>query len=587
VPKLAPGPLHRGPRRASFEQVIHYLVPFTKDVERVRRRPQIGLLSAVLGLIAALLVAFPDAGASTASGREAVATESATATRAAMRILQTGGNAVDAAVTAALVAGVASPSSSGIGGGGFALVWTAATAKVTALDFRETAPKAVDANALERRPLPSPERGKLVGVPGEVAGLAELHRRFGRRPWAEVVLPAVRVAEEGYPVSEHLAHTITTVGASLAVDDELAALFSPGGRPRAVGVQLKNPRLAQTLRRLSAEGPRAIYEGTVAANIASRVSSAGGALTTKDLAAYRPVERRPLLVKWEGYDVYTMGPPSAGGVALAETLGSLNRAELRELGRESGAYQHLIAEILRGALADRMRFLGDPDYEHLNVQKLLDPERLAKHRRAVSLDRTRPAPAISSEEHGTHHLVTADADGNVVSLTTTVNTAFGAILAEATTGIVLNDELDDFTTRATAKDFGLTQSPNRPRARARPVSSMTPTIVLKNGSPVLALGGSGGMAIAPNVIEVLLSSLVFDEPPSRAVSLPRFGIPLKGGTIALDAHATASLRKDLESRGETVSTESSATHAIQLIAIQNGRKTPAADPRKGGSALAE
>jgi gamma-glutamyltranspeptidase/glutathione hydrolase len=541
----------------------------------------------MLAVVVGLLLEVPGARAGTGFGTRAVATECQEATQAAMRILRAGGNAMDAAATAALVAGVAHPSSSGIGGGGFALVWSAAAAKMTAFDFRETAPRRIDEAAFERRPLPPSERGKLVGVPGEVSGLAELHRRFGKKSWADVVGPAIRVADDGYLVSAHLAHAIATLGAKLSVDDDLAALFAPGGSARHAGVRVKNPKLSATLWRVAVEGPRALSEGPVAVDMVNRVSSAGGALALEDLAAYRPREREPLRVKWEGYDIYTMAPPSAGGLALAETLGSVSRAELLKLGRASSAYQHLLAEVLRGALADRIRYLGDPDHEQVNVGNLLLPDRLARRRLSISPDRTQPAPAITSDEHGTHHLVVADADGNVVSLTTTVNNPFGARLASTTAGIVLNDELDDFTSLATAQNFGLRRSPNRPRPEARPLSSMTPTIVLKDGTPVLALGGSGGMTIAPNVIEVLLSRLVFGESPSRAVALPRFGVPLKESTISVDAHASPALRKDLEARGEIVSIETSATHAVQLIAIERGRKFPAADPRKGGAALAE
>jgi gamma-glutamyltranspeptidase/glutathione hydrolase len=516
-----------------------------------------------------------------------VATENQTASGAAMQVLRDGGNAVDAVVTAALVAGVTSPSSSGVGGGGFALVWSAKAAKMTSLDFRETAPTIVDQAAFERRPLPTTERGKLVGVPGEVAGLAELHRRFGRLPWAAVVKPAERAAEDGYPVSAHLASALSKLGGRILVDDELTALFAPGGHTRPPGLRLKNPHLAGTLKRIAAEGTRAVYEGTVASDIAARVSSAGGSVSSEDLAAYRPKDRAPLLVKWEGYDVYTMGPPSAGGLMLAEALGSLRAAELRSLGRTSSAYQHLLAEVLRGALSDRVRYLGDPDFEPASLEALLAPDRLSRRRSLVSLDRTRTAPQMASDEHGTHHLVTADGDGNVVSLTTTVNNSFGALLASTATGIVLNDQLDDFTPFVTAQTFGVSRNPNAARPHARPLSSMTPTIVLKDGKPVLALGGSGGMAIAPNVIEVLLSRLAFAEDPTHAVSAPRFGVPLKDSTIALDAHATAAIRKELQARGEVVSTEKSATHAVQLIAFEGDRKLPAADPRKGGAALVE
>lgn len=494
---------------------------------------------------------------------------------------------MDAAITAALVAGVAVPSSSGMGGGGFALVWSAKDKKVTSLDFREVAPKGIDAAAFERRPFPSAERGRYVGVPGEVAGLAELHQAFGRKPWAEVVRPAVRVASQGYPVGVHLANVAGWVAPQLAADQNLAGLFVPGGRATTAGTVVKNPLLARTLARVAAEGKRALYEGAIPSDLVSSAHAANGALTAEDVAAYKPKPREPLHVTWEGLDVYTMNAPSAGGLLLAQTLGLFSRDELRHQGLGTGGYQHLLAEAMRGAFADRAKFAADPDQEPIDFGKLVARERLAARRKTIAIDRTHWITRFHMDEHGTHHIVTADSDGNVVALTTTVNRAFGSMLTGKTSGVVLNDELDDFTTQASAKALGLAQSPNRPRPGARPVSSMTPTIVLKDGAPILVLGGSGGLAIGPNVTQALLARLVFDETPERAVSIPRFGVPMEGSTIAVDPAASQDLRADLERRGEVVSTQRFTEQAVQMIAIEGERKTPASDPRKHGSAIAE
>jgi gamma-glutamyltranspeptidase/glutathione hydrolase len=271
---------------------------------------------------------------------------------------------------------------------------------------------------------------------------------------------------------------------------------------------------------------------------------------------------------------------------VAEVLGMFTAADLRALGKDTGAYQHALAEGMRAALSDRLLHIGDPDKVPVDLPALLDEKRLAGRRRAISPDKTRPIARIIKEDHGTHHLVTADAEGNVVSLTTTVNNPFGSLLSGPTTGVVLNDQLEDFTPQHIASAVGVAPTPNRPRPGARPVSSMTPTLVVRNGAVVLALGGSGGMTIAPNVTQALLARLVFDADPSRAVEAPRFQVPVMGPTIALDSRAAPELRADLEKRGETVSIERFSSHAVQLIAIKNGRKYPAADPRKFGSALA-
>ena len=375
--------------------------------------------------------------------------------------------------------------------------------------------------------------------------------------------------------------------ASLRVDPGILGVYFPKGKPGVVGQLVKNPKLAATLERIAAEGPKAFYEGPVAQDLVGAARSLGGALTLEDMKAYRPVERQPLVVHWEGYDVYTMPPPSAGGLMLVQALGMFTSAELKALGKNSGAYQHMVGEALRSAIADRMRFLGDPDLVNADVPRLIAAPRLAQRKKLFALDRTHATPRFGLEGGGTHHLVTADRSGNVVSLTTTVNRLFGAKITGGESGVVLNDELDDFTEQKAVKPFGMNQSPNRARPLARPVSSMTPTIVVRAGRPVLAIGGSGGPAIATNVTELVLNRLVFATKPNELVSGPRFYVPTTGPTILLEAQATPELIKDLEARGEVVGKMPFAGSAVQLIAIENGRKFPASDPRKHGSARAE
>jgi gamma-glutamyltranspeptidase/glutathione hydrolase len=318
--------------------------------------------------------------------------------------------------------------------------------------------------------------------------------------------------------------------------------------------------------------------------LVATAASAAGALTVDELDAYRTVERAPVHVKWEGYDVYTMPPPSAGGLMVAQILGLYSSAELKKLGFESGAYQHLIAEGMRASIADRMRYIGDPAFTAIDFAALTSKERMAARRRRIALDRTHAIPRFAIQEHGTHHLVTADAQGNVVSLTTTVNRAFGAKISGAESGVVLNDQLDDFTELEDVRPFGLTQSPNRPRPGARPASSMTPTIVTKDGQVVLALGGSGGPTITTNVTQLLLARLVFGKTPEQAVQGRRFYIPTRNAYIFLEKGAPKPLVEDLESRGEIVATMPFMGSAVQMIAIENGRKLAAADPRKHGKA---
>lgn len=538
-------------------------------------------------VVSALAATAPNLAAQAKASRSAAATESALSSKEALAQMRAGGNAVDAAVTAALVAGVASPSSSGIGGGGFCLVWLAAERKVKLFDFREIAPKAVDVAAFEQRPFAGAARGKYVGVPGEVAGLFEVHRRYGKRSWKEVVEPAVRIAKSGFPISPHLGEMLSARPKDLRADAGIDRVFYPGGKPAAVGTLAKNEKLAATLGRIAAEGPSALYSGSVAADLVSASKSAGGALSSEDLGAYKPVERQPLHVSWEGYDVYTMPPPSAGGMLLAQTLKLFSRAELQKLGFGSGRYQHELAEAMRGSIADRMRHLGDPDHQKVDLDSLLSAKRMAERKKTIASDRTHAAPRFALEEHGTHHLVTADVQGNFVSLTTTVNRVFGAKLSGADSGVVLNDELDDFTKKKDVEPFGLKESPNRPRPHARPVSSMTPTLVVRDGQVVLAIGGSGGTTIPTNVTQLLLGRLAFSKSPAELVKSQRFYIPTSAHTLLVEKEAPPKLLEDLRWRGEDVGTMRFTGSAVQMIAVERGRKLPASDPRKYGSAIAE
>lgn len=534
-----------------------------------------------------LLVALPALGARGGPGSGGVSTESPAATRAAIAILKQGGNAVDAAVTAALMGGVTSPTSSGIGGGGFALVWDAKAKRAVVLDFRETAPAGIDPAPFERRPVSDAEVGVLVGTPGEVKGLFELHDRFGKLEWAKVVAPAQRAAEQGFRVHKHLAAMLAYAQKTLSKDPGISTVFYPGGKPAVFGRVLTNQKLAATLKRIAAEGPQALYEGVIAERLSEAVKARGGSLSMADLKAYKPVERAPIAVGFGENTVYTMPPPSAGGMMLAQTLRLFSAAELDKLGYQSGAYQHMLAEALRAAMADRMRYLGDPAFEKFDLEKLVSQKRMDVRRKSMALERTHAIPRFGLEEHGTHHLMTLDREGNMVALTTTVNRLFGAKFTSRDDGIVVNDELDDFTAKADVAPFGMKESPNRPRAGARPISSMTPTIVVNQKKQVvLGLGGSGGTAIATNVTQLLLARLVFDRTPEQAVADRRFYIPTEGPLILLEKGAARERVEDLERRGEVVGEMPYNGTAVQMIAVDgHGRALAAADPRKHGLGL--
>jgi gamma-glutamyltranspeptidase / glutathione hydrolase len=539
-----------------------------------------------LSVAASLNAAVPDVGAASPAPSYGVATESPGATREASRVLAAGGNAFDAAVCAALVAGFTAPAASGIGGGGFALVWSARDKKPYIIDFRETAPADVDSTVLDQRPVPPEKRGQTVGVPGEVAGLFELHQRFGKLAWRDVVTRAVTLSARGFAAEPHTVTQVAEQSQALSArSPHFRSVYLPGGSAAKLSAQLRSPRLSKTLARIAAEGKRGLYEGPVASDIVQAVKSAGGNLQLADLANYRVVEREPLRVSWGGKEILTMPPPSAGGLLLVETLSLFQPAELLAMNDTPSKRVHLLAEAMRGATADRARFVGDPAFVTVDVAKLLSPARLARRKALLSAERTHTQPRFGLEDAGTHHLVTADAAGNWVSLTTTINDAFGAKLVAEQSGFLLNNQLTDFAPPDAVTVFGMTESPNRVRPGARPVSSMSPTLVLENDVPSMALGGSGALTIAPNTTQVLLNRVAYGMTAEAAVAAPRFTIPAPrtGQTLWLEAALAKPHGADLAARGELLLSKDSR-NAVQLVVREGGTFSAAADPRKHGSA---
>ncbi len=518
--------------------------------------------------------------------RFAVAAESATAARVALDILERGGSAADAAIAGALTSGVTHPVSSGIGGGGFAVVWDAKAREVRVLDFRETAPIGIRPSDYWKHV--EKKRGAWAGVPGEIAGLYDLHARWGKLAMADDVKAAADVAEGGFPLSAHMARALKWNEAWVRRSPRYA-FFVPGGALLAAKETVKNPALAATLRRVAAEGRAAFYGGAIAEDVVETARAGGSHLTVRDLREYKVIERPPLRATWEGYDVYTVPPESGGGLMVLETLRMHSRAELAGLGQGSGAYLHVLAETFRGAVADRVRTIGDPAFVKVDAEALAAEARMRARRAQISLTSTRPAERFAFDEGGTSHLVVVDEQGDVVSITTTVNNMFGCRLVTGG-GFVLNDELDDFTSQAIERRFGIRpgHGPNSPRGGARPASSMTPTIVLEAGAPVLALGGSGGMKIPTATTQVLLSRLVFGRGVADAIAEPRIDTPPTGG-ISIDPVVPQALLADLAQRGEVVDATKPSFSAVQAIAIgvKDGARflDAGADPRKGGATL--
>ncbi|MDB4998681.1 MAG: Gamma-glutamyltranspeptidase [Myxococcaceae bacterium] len=385
----------------------------------------------------------------------------------------------------------------------------------------------------------------------------------------------------------------------VAVSPELARIFYPGGVAVPYRGLVRRPELARTILRFGSEGARPFYSGDIAEKILASARATGSPLEASDLARYKVREREPLTRTFGARTVATMPAPSAGGLMLLETLvmyGADARSPLLQMGFGSSEYLHTIASAMRGAVADRARIAGDPDVEpqvNAAYQQALAPEQMAARRARIEPTRTMTGVEFKTHEGGTSHLVVADAEGNVVSLTTTVNGPFGARVMAGDTGILLNDELTDFSAPAEVAPFGGTNPGlNRPRPNARPVSSMTPTIVLEHGLPILAVGGSGGTRIATNVLQATLARLVFDLDPTACISAPRIAVNGTNAEIFLEPEIAEDVRAGLRARGEQTKDERFLQTGVQMIAWDRKpgtqlRVLAATDPRKQGLAAAQ
>jgi gamma-glutamyltranspeptidase/glutathione hydrolase len=530
--------------------------------------------------------------------RVAVASDSEAASRAGVESLKAGGNAVDAACATALALGVVHPFASGLGGGGFALVYLAGPGQAVALDFRETAPRGLRVPAAGDSSAP-PRSGLSVGVPGEPAGLAELVRRFGALPFSRCVEPALRLAR-GFPASPWLVQQIKDELSHHPASGPglLSEVFDLRGRAAGdirAGEQLSRPRLAKTLEKLRTGGAEAFYKGDIARAIAAAATAAGSRLTLDDLARYRPVQRAPLETKFLGRRILLMPPPSAGGVILAQALGIVSNhvaAWRRAPDPLSPDYLHLLAEALKHGFADRARFLGDPAFAALPMQHLLDPA----YHRELSLrlrpDRVlahdaygtpSPRPPLPARDGGTAHVSVVDQAGNAVALTTTLNLEFGAGIVAGETGVVLNDTLDDFTAWPGRPDvFALSGGEaNQPAGGKRPLSSMSPTIVLGERGVEMVAGAAGGPRIVSATLQVVLDVLLFGRDAQQAVAAPRIHHQWEPDVLYHEPGLPAATVRALAKKGQRTEMRADVGKANAIVRSRSGLDA-AADPRAGG-----
>ena len=539
-----------------------------------------------------------------ASPRGAIATAHPLASAAGAEVLRAGGNAVDAAVAAALALSVVQNESSGLGGGGFALVWLAKDRRLVALDFREVAPAAATRDMFldDGKPVPrrSTEGGLSVAVPGAVKGYAELARRFGRLALARLAEPAARLAEKGFQVGPYHAEAAAEMQGCLAADPAASREFlRPGadGRPapRRPGDLLKRPDLARTLRLLGRD-PEAFYRGPLAARIAAAVGARGGLLSAADLAAYRTVERSPLAGTYRGHRVVSFPPPSAGGAIVIGLLQALD-GDPPEAGYRPVAGLHAFVEVEKRLFAERAGRFADPAFlpsAEAAAAELTDPAwdrrlRAGIGERATPSSQLGPTLPDAAGGHHTSHLSVVDAEGNAVALTTTVNGWFGSCVVVPGTGILLNDQMDDFDAAPGVPNaFGLVGTGvNAVAPGKRPLSSMAPTLVFDaEGRVVLAVGAPGGATIPSTVAQVIMHVLGDGMPLDQALGAPRLHHQWLPDEVLVEPFGLDAATADgLRARGHALRFRTRPFGNPQAAAIDwaTGLREAASEPRFEGA----
>ncbi|MEW6364988.1 MAG: gamma-glutamyltransferase [Acidobacteriota bacterium] len=497
-------------------------------------RPDMGWRSIGAGLILAMgaAAAAPCRAASPHPVRAPhamVASAESIASGMGVQILQAGGNAVDATVAVGFALAVTYPQAGNLAGGGFSVVRTA-DGRVVALDYRETAPEAasrnmyVDATGKVDDHL-SREGFLAAGVPGTVAGLYELHRKLGHLPFDKLLEPARELAEAGFAVPYSLAQSLREEKDLLGSFPESDALFLRNGKFFEEGELFKQPALAATIATIQRDGPAAYYRGRIAKEIAEVVGSGGGLITREDLESYKPVWREPIRLTYRGYEMYSMPPPSSGGIILAQVLNTLEPVDLRSLGFHSSRAVHWIAEAMRRAYCDRARFLGDPDFVRIDAAKLTSKEYAVRLRETIDPARATASSMLEGRQHEaleTTHYCVVDAAGNAVSTTYTLNGAYGC--GRMAAGMLFNNEMDDFSASPGHPNmYGLVGSEaNSIQPRKRMLSSMTPTIVVKDGNLMGVVGSPGGSTIPTTVIQILINLIDHGMDIQEAIDQPRF-----------------------------------------------------------------
>jgi gamma-glutamyltranspeptidase/glutathione hydrolase len=561
-------------------------------------------LKLIACFVAVIAIATPAIARDKIATRHMIAAANPAASEAGLEMLRKGGSAVDAAIAAQMVLTLVEPESSGIGGGAFLLLYDPRHKKVTSFDGRETAPASatpgmfLDASGKPRGHMDAIPGGLSVGVPGDVAVLELAHQKYGKLKWAILFQPAIDLATRGFKVSRKLAGELRSMPELGKMPDIRAYFYHKDGTPVAEGETLKNPELAQTLRIIASGGAHAFYTGPIAQAIVDKVQNAPlnrGGMSLADLANYHAIEREPVCGTYRVYRLCSMGPPSSGGVAVLQILGMVERFPSNDLAPNSLSEVHLMSEAERLAFADRAEYLADPDVINVPVSGLLDRNYL--HQRALLINPAKDmgtaqpgnpptaaqkfAPQRTPQLPGTSHLSVVDDNGEVVSMTTTVEYVLGSEMMAK--GFVLNNQLTDFSFEAVHDDKPVA---NAPGPGKRPMSAMSPTIVFgPDGKFKIAVGSPGGPIIIPYTAEAIVGMLDGNLTPQEAAAQPHFANP-NGPTILEKGTSLEALAPQLTAMGHTVVPHEleSGLHIIERV---NGGYVGGADPRRDGVALGD
>lgn len=516
------------------------------------------------------------------------------------QVLADGGNAVDAAVATGFALAVTLPRAGNIGGGGFMLVYDAETGETIAIDYREMAPLGATRDMFldeigNVRPEMSRSSHNASGVPGTVAGFYFAHQKFGRLPWKRLVQPAADLARDGITVTRDLATQLQARQPRLCRDQTTCNYFyKQGGAPYQPGDRLVQSDLAKTLQLIADEGPDVFYRGPIAELIVAEMEDGGGLIDMASLAAFKPVMREPLQGNYRGFDIVAMPPTSSGGVHVIQMLNVLQHFPIAEYGPGSANEIHVLAEVMRIAYADRSKHLGDPDFYDVPVAWLTSPEYAAELAGSIDMDRARPSTEVAPgvpvpiESEDTTHFSVMDADGNVVSNTYTLNTSYGSGIAVDGAGFLLNNEMEDFVSKPGVPNvYGLLGGEaNAIESSKRPLSSMTPVIVFRDGKPWFATGSPGGSRIITAVLQMLVNVIDHGKGIADAVDMPRIHHQWFPDVLLVEAGISPDTIALLKARGHNVKDAQSLYTSLQTVAFRDGLFRGAPDPRRPDAAAA-